>query len=186
MTDLLVDYDQRAAGGSDIVGHLPYLYQRALATEGYLVELGVRSGESTCAFLAALEASDTGFLWSVDIDNPSVPPEWFDLPFWSFVKGDDIVVADELPRSIDLLFIDSSHQYQHTYDELNLYGDRVADGGVILLHDTDLEVAPGSTRDEDKGYPVRRAVQEWCKERGLTPEFREGWHGLGVIEVNRG
>ena len=180
MTSLLLsDYDARCAGGSDIVGHLPYLYQRALATDGYLVELGVRSGESTCAFLAALAASDTGFLYSVDIDNPR----------WYFVQGDDMILAQAdgvLPDEVDLLFIDSSHQYQHTYDELNLYGARVEDGGVILLHDTDLEVAPGSVRDEDKDFPVRRAVQEWCREHGLTPEFREGWHGLGVIEVNRG
>jgi predicted O-methyltransferase YrrM len=185
MTDLLADYDQRCAGGSDIVGHLPYLFERATHS-GVLVELGVRSGESTCAFLAGIERSGLGHLWSVDTDAPSVPPEWHWDDRWTFIQGNDLEVADELPDVIDLLFIDTSHQYRHTWDELDLYGPMVVDGGVILLHDTDLEVAPGSVRDEDKGYPVRRAVQEWCEAQGLSPEFREGWHGLGVIEVTRG
>jgi cephalosporin hydroxylase len=82
-----------------------------------------------------------------------------------------------------VLFIDTSHCYQHTLDELTVYGPRVRHGGVILLHDTDLEVAPGSVAPEDKGFPVRRAVQDWCRLQFLTPEFRDGWHGLGVIEV---
>lgn len=35
-----------------------------------------------------------------------------------------------------LVFIDSSHQYEHTLDELNLWYPRVAIGGLIALHDT--------------------------------------------------
>lgn len=178
------EYVTRCAGNSDIVGHLPYLHARAAHDGAWALELGVRSGESTCAFLAAVEAHN-GHLWSVDIDPPSIPIEWYDNTRWSFIQGDDLdpAVAVRLPHMVDLLFIDTSHQYRHTFDELSTYGSRVRQGGCILLHDTDLEVAPGSVQDEDRGFPVRRAVQDWCKTQFFTPEFREGWHGLGVIEV---
>ena len=58
MSALLDDYTARCHGGSDIVAHLPYLHARAAFHGAVVVELGVRSGESTCAFLAAVEEHD--------------------------------------------------------------------------------------------------------------------------------
>jgi predicted O-methyltransferase YrrM len=174
------------AATSDIGGHLIYLHQRAAALPHCkALELGVRGGCSTAAFLAGVEDSD-GHLWSVDIANPDPPANgWRDNPRWTFHLGDDLILGDTdlLPAVVDLLFIDTSHRYQHTLDELTLYGPRVRTGGVILLHDTELEVAPASYSEEDRGFPVRRAVQEWCQRQFLTPEFRDGSNGLGVIEV---
>ncbi len=172
------------AAGSDIGLHLPYLHQRAKGAQ-VVLELGVRNGASTAALLCGVEESD-GHLWSVDVDQPQPPGnEFLGHPRWTFIQGDDMdpAVYRQTPVEIDLLFIDSSHRYQHTFDELTTYGPRVRIGGVILLHDTELEVAPGSVQDEDKGYPVRRAIQDWCRSRVLTPEWREGCYGLGVIEV---
>jgi cephalosporin hydroxylase len=171
------------AGGSDIGAHLPYLHQRAKSAQ-VILELGVRNGCSTAAFLAGLDDSD-GLLWSVDVLQPGPPASDWDDPRWSFIEGDDMdpFIIRETPSDVDLLFIDTSHRYQHTLDELVVYGPRVKCGGVILLHDTELEVAPGSVQDEDRNYPVRRAVEDWCRSRFLTPEWREGCYGLGVIEV---
>ena len=172
------------ASGSDIGLHLPYLHQRA-KTAKVAVELGVRSGCSTAALLCGLEDSD-GHLWSVDIEPPGPPANgWLGDPRWSFIHGDDMdaQVTELIPDELDLLFIDTSHRYAHTLAELTTYGHRVKPGGVILLHDTELEVAPGSVQEEDKGFPVRRAIQDWCRSRFLTPGWREGCYGLGVIEV---
>ena len=172
------------AAGSDIGLHLPYLHQRA-ETAKVAVELGVRSGCSTAALLAGLYDSG-GHLWSVDIDPPGPPGnEFLGLDRWTFIQGDDMdaKVIEQIPDELDLLFIDSSHRYTHTLAELKTYGHRVTTGGVILLHDTELEVAPGSVQEEDRGFPVRRAVQDWCRSRFLTPEWREGCYGLGVIEI---
>jgi len=172
------------AAGSDIGLHLPYLHQRAKDAKVAL-ELGVRNGCSTAALLCGLEDSD-GHLWSVDVDPPAPPANgWVDDPRWTFIHGDDMgaEIIEQTPDEIDLLFIDSSHRYTHTLAELQTYGPRVQVGGVILLHDTELEVAPLSVQDEDKGFPVRRAIQDWCRSRFLTPEWREGCYGLGVIEV---
>jgi hypothetical protein len=99
-------YEIRCAGNSDIVGHLPYLHARAAVNGIQVVELGVRSGESTCAFLAAAE-EHKGHVWSVDIDPPSAPPEWFDSDVWTFIQGDDLdpAVTGQIPAKFDLLFI---------------------------------------------------------------------------------
>jgi len=172
------------AGNSDIGLHLPYIHQRAKVAKVAL-ELGVRNGCSTAALLCGVEEAD-GLLWSVDVVQPHAPAyDWLGHPRWTFHQGDDLILADTdlLPPELDLLFIDTSHRYQHTFDELAIYGPRVKTGGVILLHDTELEVAPGSTEDIDKGFPVRRAIQDWCRSVFLLPEWREGCNGLGVIEV---
>jgi predicted O-methyltransferase YrrM len=184
MSIVLNDY-MAWAGGSDIGQHLPYLHQRA-KTAKVALELGVRSGCSTAALLCGVEEAD-GLLWSVDIDMPQGPAcDWHDNPRWYFVQGDDMILAQTegiLPDEVDLLFIDSSHRYAHTLSELTVYGLRVKVGGVILLHDTELESAPGSSDENDRGFPVRRAVNDWCRHRFLTPEWREGCNGLAVIEV---
>ena len=182
---MLNDYMSWAAG-SDIGAHLPYLHKRAAAIRKcQAIELGVRNGCSTAALLAGLEDSD-GHLWSVDVDPPQPPaPTWADHPQWTFVLSDDIALFGSpfLPPHVDLLFIDTSHRYQHTLDELNSYGSLVRAGGVIILHDTELEMAPGSVQPEDRDYPVRRAINDWCRLVFLTPEWHEGCNGLGVIEV---
>ena len=176
--------DYTWAMGSDIGAHLPYIHERA-KTAKMVLELGVRNGASTAALLAGMDDSD-GHLWSVDVDWPQPPADQFlDNPRWSFISGDDMdpFVIGETPLEVDLLMIDTSHRYQHTVDELTVYGKRVTSGGVILLHDTELEIAPGSVQEEDRNFPVRRAVEDWCRSQFLTPRWREGCYGLGVIEV---
>lgn len=184
MTAIQVDYEGRCHNGSDIHEHLPYLFRRASRKRCQVLELGVRSGESTAAFLAAVEHGG-GHVWSVDVHMPGVPNVWFENPRWTFSIGDDLdpEVAALQPDELDLLFIDTNHRYQHTVDELDLYGVRVRSGGVILLHDTELDIASEQPGPEDYDYPVRRAVVDWCRQRFLDPTWRDGCWGLGVIEV---
>jgi hypothetical protein len=70
MTSFAAEYEQRCREWSDIVDHLPRLYDEVTRyREPQIIELGVRSGNSTAAFLAAVEKVG-GHLWSVD---PMVP-----------------------------------------------------------------------------------------------------------------
>lgn len=141
-----------------------------------IIELGVRSGNSTVAFLVGLYGG--GRLWSVDPDP--VEPPIGDYDHWTFIQGDDLdpVVLAQLPRDVDVVFIDSSVGYDHKLAELVEYVPRVRPGGVVLLHDTNtVDGAPNLIRD---------ALDAYCTSRGLTCTYSTDSHGLGTLHVPEG
>lgn len=166
-------YDAVVAEPSDIQHHLPRLRREA---RGTVLELGVREGNSTVALLAGLEDRG-GTLWSVDV-LPESAHVFSGHPQWRFVLADSrdesTIAAAGLPDQLDMLFVDTIHTYEQVRDELAVWGDRVADGGVILFHDTDT-------------YPeIRRAIAEWCGRRNVPFVFRGRSNGLGVAYPGRG
>lgn len=168
-------YELLADTPSDIVEHLPYFFE--LATDATtVIELGVRSGTSTVAWLAGLEGH--GHLWSVDIE-PAPPITAND---WTFLQGDDCAIADRLPDLVDVVFIDTSHHYQHTLCELATFVPKVRPGGVVLLHDTELEIPEGAPADDPR-FPVKTAVSEFCAAHGLGWVNRPNCYGLGIISI---
>ena len=166
---------------SDIEGHLDYFVKCVADLDATrVIELGVRSGVSTAAWLYALEGR--GHLWSVDINLPGRPVGGF--PNWTFLLGSDLDpdVLTRLPSEpVDLVFIDTSHEYGHTLDELTEYVPRVRSGGRVLCHDTELEhpedVVP------EPAFPVKSALERFCAERSLAWENFEHSYGLGVITI---
>lgn len=165
---------------SDIFEHLPTLYTTVLETKAKnVIELGVRSGRSTAALLAGVDVTE-GQVWSCDVHEPSVDGSLAVHPRWTVCIGNDLEVADKAPETCDVLFIDTSHDYAQTKAELETYGPKVRSGGVILLHDTELE-HPDMDRS-GKPFPVREAILEWL---ALKPNYEFENHpncyGLGVI-----
>ena len=157
-----------------------------------VIELGVRYGASTIAFLHALY--EQGQLWSVDCSFPVVDPETQEellnsqgplgcVDYWVFLLGYDtnFMIWRALPAVCDILFIDTNHVYQETLKELDMYRPKVRPGGRILLHDTFIE----STGNDPDGpaWPVRKAVIEWCEIGGYEYEFKDIYPGLGTIYV---
>jgi predicted O-methyltransferase YrrM len=139
--------------------------------KGHVLELGVRGGASTSAFLAAAEDGRVERLWSVDIN--ACGGIWaYGHENWTFVQGEssdcDLLDAVGLPTRLDLLFIDTSHTYEQTKRELEAWERRVKPGGLTLLHDA-----------YEEG--VRRAVAEYCDERGKRYSLRVGSFGMFVI-----
>lgn len=154
---------------SDVQTHLTTLYDYA---RGNVLELGVRAGISTTALLAGVEAHG-GHVWSVDRDDCGAV--WAGHPAWTFIQADSL---DEtriaLHPTIDCLFIDTEHTETRTLAELQTWGRYVRPGGAILLHDTDdMSTYPG----------VRNAIEVYCIERDLTPQYLPGSYGLGVIRL---
>ena len=169
--DLAAEYLARCALDSDISPHLPFLYDSA--RDATVIELGVRTGNSTAAFLAA-----GAEVWSADTAEPQVPAEWRDNPRWHFLCGDDLneEILAALPAKADIVFIDTSHTYEHTLAELRAYAPRA--GVLVLLHDT--QWVDGRDAGTPSG-PVARALDDYCTETGLTWENRPGAYGLGVV-----
>jgi predicted O-methyltransferase YrrM len=142
-----------------------------------IIELGVRSGNSTSAFLAALETDRRGTLWSCDISAPDVPASWHDLDYWRFIQEDCLgeVALALLPSRCDVLFVDvDPHSYAQTLEICARYVPRVRYGGVALFHDTDPRASS----------PVSMALDEYCRvTTGAEWRNKSGCHGLGIMRV---
>jgi predicted O-methyltransferase YrrM len=122
---------------SDIWEHLATLHM--LTIEFNLkttLELGTAEGESTSALLYASKQIG-GNVYSIDINPCQEARETiknlalFDR--WNFIQGDDLQV--NWSKEIDHLFIDTSHEYNQTLEELRKYEPYVRSGGIITLHD---------------------------------------------------
>lgn len=180
-------YLDRLSRWSDIQEYMPFLYEQARSRPGVrILELGARRGNSTLAFLAGA-AESGGHVWSCDIDNvlayrDGIGPFGMS-PRWTFTCGDDMdpSVQSLLPAQADILFLDTSHEYEHTLAELRAYMPRVAPGGVALFHDTHLMNWPGYPWDRERP-PVWTALDDYCAEAGLEWRDLPGQYGLGVIE----
>lgn len=211
---LKADYAVRLAAWSDIREQMPLLYDAACGcTQPVIAELGTRTGNSTAALLAGAAASG-GHVWSVDNGPVTVPSWWHECGLWSFLAADDM--SDEaaawLPAELDVLFIDTSHLYDHTLAELRRYVPRIRPGGTVLCHDTELtrdgrplqadfpEEAEGGVMGADwvrmassgPEYPVAAALDTYCAETGLAWERQPGrparaegkpFYGLGTIRI---
>lgn len=164
---------------SDIVGHLPTFigvadYLRAT----HVIELGTRTGVSTIAWLYAMERTG-GHLTSVDIDPR---PDIGDFGHWTFHQANDLDPKLLAQLSVaDIAFIDTSHTYEHTLAELNIYQHLVRSGGVFLLHDTELAHPPDAP--VYPAYPVRKAVEDFVAAEGYRWINEPSCFGLATIRV---
>jgi hypothetical protein len=122
-------YRERCEKKTDINEHLPVLRELAERPEvKQVVELGVRDGNSSVAFLAAGKP-----LVGVDLeDNPALSEiRQANPPNWSMIFGDS---AEVVIPECDLLFIDSNHTSKHLRKELAAHAHKVRH--YIALHDT--------------------------------------------------
>ena len=173
-------YAERCATVSDIYLHLPrfVLLVEELNAQ-HVIELGSRSGVSTVAWLFALESTG-GRLTSIDLDRA---PEIGTWGHWCHIQGNDQepeITAALAPA--DIVFIDTSHFYDDTVRELNIYRWLVNPGGVIVCHDTELQW-PGGARYADGPFPVKRAVREFAEANGLDVAWITECNGLAVIKL---
>ncbi len=175
---LAAEYERVRLTPSDIFLHLPRFVELVEELDAtHVIELGTRSGVSTIAWLYALEGRGT--LTSVDIDPA---PPIGEHPHWTFVQGDDLSMKVlERLKPADIVFIDTSHLYDHTIVELNTYLDLVKPGGRIVCHDTNLRRPEGSP--SRPLFPVRTAILEFVAIHGLHWTENPECNGLGEIEI---
>jgi predicted O-methyltransferase YrrM len=150
----------------DMAPHIQTLTKWA-AQAATIIEWGVRGGVSTWALLDGL--SPDGSLWSVDVVDCVVPPRVSEDPRWVFIVGDDLdpVVIRQLPKTCDLLFIDTSHTYEQTVAELALAV--TFKPKRIVMHDFVME-------------PVARAAYEFMARESWRLVDNELPFGLATLE----
>lgn len=122
------------------------------------LEIGVYLGRS----LWVAQQTAVPGVWIMGVDILEDPK----IPHTLFMQIEEGEVAD-IPRIVDLLFIDANHSYEGCKADIENYAPHVREGGVMLFHDCD-ETSPG----------VVQAVNEYADEHGLTVELfkREGFN----------
>ncbi len=124
--------------------HLETLFVEALTLNPRLiVELGVAKGESTRVFAQVARLCGAKLV-GVDLNDCSRALDWEE---WSFIQKDDLEFAREFPDwcraqqlepVVDVLFIDTSHYFEHTLAEIRAYFPFLADHAKVFFHDTNL------------------------------------------------
>lgn len=153
-------------------------------TPPVVLEIGVRHGISTMALLTAMRETG-GRLISLEID-----PEWamdaLDCvrranlePWWDLQIVDS--AAYKLPEqlTLDLLWIDGSHQEEDVRRDFIRYAPRVRQGGFIAMHDYYYLV--DATDEKDSG--VKRIVEEARATRAYEILVLPWSHGLVLMRV---
>ena len=154
-----------------------------------ILELGVRTGNTTLPFLCAAKELG-GMVHSVDLDATT-----FQCPddlrvYWKFFQSDAISWLEHQRNQgarDDLIYIDDWHAYDHVRRELEIIDSMITPSSVILLHDLmysnaqpDYRSDPNTADAQWAGGGPYRAVAE------LDPEIWE-WatipinHGLTIL-----
>jgi hypothetical protein len=175
---LRASYQYAARKRTDINEHLPMLSFLAQQCD-HVTEFGVRTGESTLAFLHGLRGKHDARLRSYDInDDYGVRQAFAPLTKidWVFVTASTLTIPKIEPT--DLLFIDTLHNFTQVSKELALHGDQAK--RWIAFHDTETFGTVGDDGDEG----INKAIGQFV---GSRPEWREVYHthrnnGLTVIE----
>ena len=177
-----------ASNNSDISEHLHVLnFLIRMKKPEVLVELGTRGGESTRVFINALgEIGGQGY----SVDLMPAPEFLNELKYWTHFVGDDVVIGQMAKsesrwpngdnfKGIDFLFLDTSHEYDHTVEEIAAWWPLINPKGLLRFHDTNLTCNPtkllsgGFTKGWDNKRGVTRAIEEYFgiqfNENSLTP-----------------
>jgi predicted O-methyltransferase YrrM len=159
-----------------------------------ILELGVRTGNTTLPFLLAAKENG-GMVHSVDLDMTT-----FQCPnelkiYWKFMQSDSIAWLDNRAAEggkYDIIYIDDWHSYPHVKRELELIEPMIGPSGLVLLHDLMYSNAqphyrsdPTTTDAQWEGGGPYRAVAELdlTKWEYVTIPIN---HGLTILRKKSG
>ncbi len=172
MNDIVAHIAENMTRRTDICEHLRTLYEHARLCTSVL-ELGVNRGESTIAILCGVRESG-GHLTSIDIDtcfNARLRVFSIGLTdYWTMIRSNDMDIDWKEP--VDMLFIDTSHAYDHTLAELRKFEPLAR--RFVIMHDT------------VSNPPVKQAINEYFQDRNdVKMVFKANCNGLAVINKNK-
>jgi predicted O-methyltransferase YrrM len=151
---------------------------------GNILEIGVRDGASTSAFLFGLHQNG-GHLYSIDVQSCGHLFEGH--PSWTFIHANSTnrkAIFPLIPYELDILLIDGDHSKAGVMADLE-YARLIRPGGMVLFHDIAPERAPDGCSDASwPGDAVRDVYEATCRgmaTQGWTHEELPGRYGMGVL-----
>ena len=161
--------------------------------EGYALQCGIFCGGSACVMGHALKDANKDYFPVVAIDSYTKEYEplraTFDKAYqesreniWALglsnfvttvISDDTLFLRNFWHSPIRVAFVDSSHHYEHTKEEIKLLMPYIVENGWLIFHDYFSEKTPG----------VTQAVNEFLemKQRRPTTVFRAD--GLLLLRV---
>lgn len=151
---------------------------RALCLEAkpgdVLVDLGVRTGTSSCILLESGQR-----VIGVDPAHCTI-----DHPNYTFLQTDSVTAAAMIPAPIFLCFVDTLHIKEQVMAEMFHYWPKIRVGGYAVFHDTEW---PEGKHDEYLGKQWGQAVEGVAAYFGIAIEHvdiehhPESW-GMTVVK----
>jgi SAM-dependent methyltransferase len=149
------------------------LYER-LPRGGVGAELGVAAGDNARSILARAQPR---ILHLMDIwrDERAEDYRGVQREFGEYIsegrvvlhQGDDLLSLMDLPDSyLDWVYLDTSHQYDHTQKELELLARKLKPTGILCGHDYVNYDVWLQHRGERAWYRLKQCVNEFCIENG--------------------
>ncbi len=107
-----------------------------------MIELGARPGGSCMALLFAAELND-GHVWSIDIQGiPDTQMKDFGIDDSRRTTISGVRAADAgrtwSGGKVDLIYLDTSHEYKDTCEEIEAWMPHLQEGGLFVFHDTEV------------------------------------------------
>jgi cephalosporin hydroxylase len=160
--DEIIERSRKVGTMSD---HLAKLFIESIKIEPkFILELGVGPGESSFVLGKVAQLFAAKFV-SVDRNDCCHIRPYED---WIFIHKDDIefanefaewCAANEIEPRIDILFLDTSHLFEHTLREIKAYLPFMSDKSKVFLHDTNLsEFIYRKDGSMDLGWNNQRGV----------------------------
>ncbi len=157
-----------------------------------LVQLGTFSGYSTLLlgfFLRQMGAARGLCTFEIGAPLCAFTQRWLERADLTAVVRSELCnsldpVAPEIARAHlggapELIFIDSSHEYENTLAELEAWYPHLAPGGFVVLHDSSEFAA---SFDATKAGGVSRAFQEWREAHPEAETFSINRHVCAQAE----
>jgi len=123
-----------------------------------ILELGVQNGASTKKFIELCDIND-GFLTSIDIDDCSNVVK---SDRWKFIHSsdDNFEKIDKIiPKSLDVIFIDSLHEPNHVEKVFYHYYNFLKKGGICIIDDISwLPYSKNQYRDNEFSEYINRST----------------------------
>ena len=155
---------------TDITEHLLTIFDECLKIKPkVIVELGIRGGDST----RVLERIAT--IFSSDFTSVDISPNCYQSSYnqWKYIVSDSanklMVNKVFANKKIDVLFIDTSHLYMQTLNELEMYTPLMNKESVMIFHDT-FSANTDSRVGQAIEFYFKLEHQDWSKDFTIDDE----------------